>query len=193
MGPVDTFSTGVLVLLAIVAFTNLRNGTLGDWLGAKFLNNAAPNRHPKRATTKSSTPLPATSGNAGPPGVLNNPVPGATCSQPFGGAGGHPGIDLAVPLGTRVGAAAPGKVTFAGAAGDCGLRVVVDHGGGLETRYCHLGRITTSVGATVSTGDELGEVGLTGLTTGPHLHFEVARNGSVVDPAGYVGVCAVRS
>jgi murein DD-endopeptidase MepM/ murein hydrolase activator NlpD len=181
---VETFSAGVLLILAIIAFGNLRAGTLGEWLAAKFLNRAAPNPHPRRGAGTSRT------GPAPGPGFVH-PLPGSTCSSPFGaprGGGRHGGLDLAAPTGTPVIAAAPGRVTFAGAAGDCGLRVVIDHGGGLETRYCHLSRITTHLGAQPATGEKIGEVGATGNATGPHLHFEVARNGTLIDPAPMIGV-----
>lgn len=187
---VETFSAGVLLVLGIVAFNNLRAGTLPEWLGAKFLNRAAPNTRPKKSATKTTA---ASSSTA--PGAFSAPLPSLVCSSPFGEqrpGGPHPGLDLAAPTGTPVGSIAPGRVTFAGGAGDCGLRVVVDHGGGLESRYCHLSRITTSMGAQVGSGEKLGEVGSTGNATGPHLHLEVARGGTLQDPAPLIGVtCGV--
>lgn len=182
---VETFSAGALLILGIVAFTNLRAGTLDEWLGAKFLNRAAPNKRPRASAKK------ATTGSTAGPSTFANPVPGASCSSPFGvprGNSTHSGLDLAIGLGTPVGAVAPGRVTSAGGAGDCGLRVVVDHGGGLESRYCHLGRIAVNVGDQVGTSEKLGEVGMTGNTDGPHLHLEVARNGQLQDPAPLIGV-----
>lgn len=185
---VETFSAGVLLVLGIVAFNNLRAGTLDEWIRAKFLNRAEPNLRPKSATkatlASSSTPAAA-------PGAFTAPLPSLVCSSPFGekrGSGTHPGLDLSAASGTPIGAIAPGRVTFAGGAGDCGLRVVVDHGGGLESRYCHLSRIGTHVGAQVGSGEKIGEVGSTGNSTGPHLHLEVARNGTLTDPAPLIGV-----
>lgn len=94
----------------------------------------------------------------------------------------HYGIDLAVPLGTPFCAAAAGQVVFASYRGSYGLLVEVDHGGGWLTRYAHAGSLLVQSGAEVVAGQVLGYVGLTGNTTGPHLHFEVASNGERVNP-----------
>ncbi len=102
----------------------------------------------------------------------------------------HDGMDLAAPTGTSVRAAAPGTVTFAGRRGGYGLLVIVDHGDGMETRYAHQSRLDVQPGDTVGAGDQLGAVGATGLATGPHLHFELRRNGTPVDPAPLLEVGA---
>ncbi len=94
----------------------------------------------------------------------------------------HKGLDIAVPVGSDVAAARAGVVTFAGTVPGYGLTVVVDHGGGLSTRYAHLSEIGLGVGAAVSEGQILGRSGATGRVTGPHLHFEVLSNGRPVDP-----------
>lgn len=94
----------------------------------------------------------------------------------------HEGVDLAAPLGSAVKASAPGVVVRAERAGSYGNLVVVDHGGGLETRYAHLQDISVDVGTQLATGEVLGSVGATGRATGPHLHFEVRRGGKAVDP-----------
>jgi murein DD-endopeptidase MepM/ murein hydrolase activator NlpD len=94
----------------------------------------------------------------------------------------HEGVDFAVPEGTPVRAAAGGVVRFAGARGDYGSLVVVDHGGGVETRYAHLSRLDTRAGARVRAGEPIGLAGASGRTTGPHLHFELRRDGEAVDP-----------
>src|SRR5205085_10055538 len=126
-------------------------------------------------------------------GRLLNPVKGATVTGAFGDQRPghlHEGIDLAAPTGTAVDAAGSGTVTYAGPSGDYGLRVDIDHGGGLVTRYAHLSGIGVSVGQTLSAGAQLGAVGQTGDATGPHLHFEVRRDGVAVDPAPYLGASA---
>jgi murein DD-endopeptidase MepM/ murein hydrolase activator NlpD len=98
----------------------------------------------------------------------------------------HAGLDLAAAADSPVRAAGSGVVTRAGAAGGYGNLVVVDHGGGLETRYAHLAHIKVEVGQTVGPGDVVGGVGATGRATGPHLHFEVRRDGHAVDPKGEI-------
>jgi len=97
---------------------------------------------------------------------------------------GHTGIDYRADVGTPVSAARDGKVVeiTGGWAGGWGSSVVVDHGGGLKTRYAHLSRPDVSIGDTVSQGSIVGYSGNTGFSTGPHLHFEARVNGSVVQP-----------
>jgi murein DD-endopeptidase MepM/ murein hydrolase activator NlpD len=95
----------------------------------------------------------------------------------------HAGIDLLAAQGTLVGAAAPGRVAFAGLArGGWGKLVVLVHRDGIRTLYAHLSAINVSRGQTVGTGDRLGLVGATGDASGPHLHFEVRFRGAAVDP-----------
>jgi murein DD-endopeptidase MepM/ murein hydrolase activator NlpD len=100
----------------------------------------------------------------------------------------HAGIDLAAPTGTPIGAAAGGTVSFAGVRGGYGNLVIVDHGDGTETRYAHQHTIGVRAGQTVAAGDVLGTVGSTGQSTGPHLHFELRRDGTPVDPAPLLGL-----
>lgn len=94
----------------------------------------------------------------------------------------HSGIDLARPAGTRVLAATGGIVTRAGWAAGYGLLVTIDHGSGVETRYAHLASIAVGPGQRLGKGDLIGLVGSTGRSTGPHLHYEVRRNGRAVSP-----------
>ena len=94
----------------------------------------------------------------------------------------HAGIDIARAAGTRIIAANDGVVVQAGWAAGYGLLVTVDHGGGVQTRYAHLSGLGVRPGQRVRRGDVLGAVGSTGLSTGPHLHYEVRRNGQPVSP-----------
>lgn len=94
----------------------------------------------------------------------------------------HDGLDFPAPIGTEVRAAATGRVVFAGRKGEFGLLMVIEHGAGLETRYAHLSRFWRAAGGCVAAGDVIGSVGSTGLAVGPHLHFEVRRDGAAFDP-----------
>ncbi len=94
----------------------------------------------------------------------------------------HTGIDIAVAEGTPVRAAAPGRVTVAGWEGGFGLLVIIDHENGYETYYGHLSKVLVSPGHYVQAGDVIALSGNTGLSTGPHLHFEVRYLGTPVDP-----------
>lgn len=103
-----------------------------------------------------------------------------------GGSVNHPGFDLAASSGTEVAAAAGGTVVHAGPAGTYGNLVTVRHDNGFETRYAHLSEVDVKVGDVVQPGAELGKVGTTGYSTGPHLHFEVRRDGVPIDPAPFL-------
>jgi murein DD-endopeptidase MepM/ murein hydrolase activator NlpD len=98
----------------------------------------------------------------------------------------HPGIDIGVPSGTPIRAAADGAVAIAGPEGGYGNYTCIDHGGGLSSCYAHQESIAVSVGEHVSQGQVIGISDCTGLCFGPHLHFEVRVNGQVVDPMGYL-------
>lgn len=97
----------------------------------------------------------------------------------------HAGVDIAAPMGTKVVAVLDGKVSSAGSVGGYGNRIVVDHGAGTQTTYNHLSKIIKT-GGHVDQGEVIGKVGSTGKSTGPHLHFEVVKNGDPVDPMPYL-------
>ena len=95
----------------------------------------------------------------------------------------HRALDITSPLGTPIKPVGAGVVEFAGFTKDGkGNIVIVDHGDGLKTLYAHMGKIYVGVGNQVTTEDVLGTVGLTGRTTGPHVHFEVYDRGFAVNP-----------
>ncbi|MET1756875.1 M23 family metallopeptidase [Novosphingobium sp. RD2P27] len=104
----------------------------------------------------------------------------------LGGTRAHAGIDLAAPMATPIRATADGVVTHAGSKGGYGLLVAIKHGAGLQTRYGHMSRIAVAPGERVTKNSIIGYVGSTGRSTGPHLHYEVLRNGRAVNPLPYM-------
>lgn len=98
----------------------------------------------------------------------------------------HNGIDVSAPSGARLVAAGKGTVISAGARGGYGNCVMIDHGDGLVSVYAHMSRISVRAGQAVASGATIGAVGSTGLSTGPHLHFEVRVNGEPVNPMDYL-------
>jgi len=108
--------------------------------------------------------------------------------NPFGGGASefHAGQDISAPSGTQVVAAASGTVREAGWQNGYGNVVIIDHGNGLTTRYGHLSKIETAEGKEVTRGEVIGQVGSTGRSTGPHLHYEVRINEVPVSPRRYL-------
>jgi murein DD-endopeptidase MepM/ murein hydrolase activator NlpD len=98
----------------------------------------------------------------------------------------HTGFDYPAPYGTPILASAGGRVRRAGANGAYGRTVEIDHGGGLVTRYGHAARILVKPGDLVLPGQEIATVGSTGRSTGPHVHFEILRDGTPVQPGPYL-------
>jgi len=127
---------------------------------------------------------------------IANPVPGMPVSSRFGVRRDpllgimafHSGMDFKAISGSDVLATANGTVTAADYTGGYGNMVEVDHGNGLSTRYGHMSQILVKTGQRVKLGDVLGRVGSTGRSTGPHLHYEVRRNGSAIDPVGFLTI-----
>lgn len=108
-------------------------------------------------------------------------------SSPFGRGGQfHKGLDISNRMGTPIVAPAEGTVTLAGRDGAYGNSVEIDHGGGIVTKYAHLQRATVKPGQWVRRGEVIGHIGMTGRTTGPHLHYEVRLNGVPVNPMRYI-------
>ena len=115
-------------------------------------------------------------------------------ADPFSGySANHKGVDFAAPEGTHVTAVGAGLVTIAGdsaeggAGSGYGQMVEINHGNGLSTRYCHNEKLLVKVGDMVRKGQEVALMGSTGRSTGPHLHFEVLKNGVQVDPLRFIG------
>ena len=127
-------------------------------------------------------------------GIFASPIPGAAVTSGYGSrvhpvygdVRTHTGIDFRAATGTAVRAAGAGKVVFAGAKGGYGNTVIIDHGNSLATLYAHNSTLTVGVGQSVAKGQTVSRAGSTGLSTGPHLHFEVRANGVPVNPMAYL-------
>ena len=125
-------------------------------------------------------------------GYFTHPCPGMTYQSSYFGeirefeVGGHKGNDYAAPVGTPTYAAAAGTVVIAGWSNSAGNWVVINHGNGLVTKYMHHSSLCVSTGQYVEKGQQIGYVGSTGQSTGPHLHFQVELNGVPVSPDSYM-------
>ncbi|MCM5551819.1 peptidoglycan DD-metalloendopeptidase family protein [Pleomorphomonas sp. NRK KF1] len=125
---------------------------------------------------------------------LIRPLPGGDMTSNFGSRRDpflgslafHAGIDFRSPTGTDIKPTAPGIVTVAGWSGGYGNLVEIDHGNGVTTRYGHMSRITARVGDRVTRDTVIGEVGSTGRSTGPHLHYETRVDGAPINPVNYI-------
>lgn len=144
----------------------------------------------RQVTVGTATPPEYSGGSSGSGGNSNFiwPSSGGYISSPFGqrGRAFHSGIDYATSYGTPVVASLSGTVVTAGWSGSYGNLVVIDHGGGLQTRYAHNSSIKVRVGQTVKQGQQIARVGSTGNSSGNHVHFEVRVNGAARSPTKYL-------
>jgi murein DD-endopeptidase MepM/ murein hydrolase activator NlpD len=139
-----------------------RNSTTADWVRA----NSAPNLWPVEGLVT---------------GSFGERI------DPFNGEGAfHSGVDISAGVGSAVIAPADGTVTFADFLGGYGRAIMVDHGHGISTRYGHLSSFAVTAGQVIHRGDTIGFVGLSGRSTGPHLHYEVRINDVPVNPHKYL-------
>jgi len=122
-------------------------------------------------------PVPTHHHISSPFGTRVHPISGRTDN--------HCGIDIPAPTGTRINAAAPGVVTLSSWHGGFGHTVIIYHGDGYHTLYAHNSRNRVSVGDEVTRGQHIADVGSTGVSTGPHLHFTIRRNGTPINPAPF--------
>ncbi len=108
--------------------------------------------------------------------------------NPFGGENveTHKGLDISGPLGAPVRAMAKGEVEFAGVRGGFGNCIILKHANGFETLYGHLSKILVKPGQQINIGQEIGKIGSTGRSTGPHLHYEVHKNGQKINPQSFL-------
>ena len=155
-------------------------------------NQNNSNNNTGSGTGGGSTVTPPSSGNVSSgSGYFTHPCPGMSYQSSYFGeirefeVGGHKGNDYAAPTGTPTYAAAAGRVIIAGYSSSAGNWVVIDHGNGLVTKYMHHSSICVSAGQYVERGQQIGAVGSTGQSTGPHLHFQVELNRVAVSPDQY--------
>lgn len=176
--------TGVAVLAMAAAPVGMISGA-----PEKVVDISAPAAPPLKAVAEPAGPLMRKI-------VFEAPVKGRPVNSGFGlrklaieaKARAHKGVDIAAPTGTGVFATTEGRVLRAGyQAGGYGNFIEVQHPNGMTSLYGHLSRIDVRSGKTVEAGERIGLVGSTGYSTGPHLHFEVRRNGGQIDPARIVG------
>lgn len=149
------------VIAEIIRVTLENGGSLGDAYAGTF-----------------TWPLPSSSRVTSDFGPRKSPTAGASSN--------HKGIDIGAPTGSDIVAAAPGKVIISRYSSSAGYYISIDHGGGLVTVYMHCSKLIAGVGDIVAGGQVIAEVGSTGYSTGPHLHFGVSLNGTYVSPWGYV-------
>ncbi len=155
-----------------------------------------PSTSSDQATASPTPPTAVTAGLDRPRTALQNPLAKGRLTAGFGpwkspfkdGLPHHDGLDLSSPKGSAIVAPADGTVRRVQTTelGDFGVYLVIDHGDGLETFYAHLGNVVVEEGDRVRAGQTIATVGMSGKTTGPHLHFEVRRAGQPVDPAGLI-------
>ncbi len=141
-----------------------RNATTADW----FKANSAPNLWP-----------------------VDGPVTASFGERidPFNGEGAfHSGVDIGSSYGTPIIAPADGVITFADQLGGYGRAIMIDHGNGISTRYGHLSGFAVTAGQAVHRGDVIGYIGVSGRSTGPHLHYEVRINDTPVNPYKYLRI-----
>ena len=155
--------------------------TVDGVAGASTINSLKRGRGPRRRASQNV-------GNPSEPVRFLRPARGPITS-PFGPRWGrlHAGIDFGAPAGAPVGAAGRGTVIAAGwNSGGFGNLVVIQHRLGFQTWYAHMSAVNVRTGQAVGGGTRIGAIGSTGNSTGPHLHFEVRRNGTSIDPAPYL-------
>jgi murein DD-endopeptidase MepM/ murein hydrolase activator NlpD len=166
----------------------------GEILAARFVNNGHEFRTVRYVRPDGSAGYFTPDGHSMQKAFLRAPLEFRRVSSRFSSGRYHPilniirahrGIDYAAPQGTPVRAAGSGRVRFRGIKGGYGNVIELDHGAGIVTVYGHLSHIAPAVrtGERVTQGQVIGNVGMTGLATGPHLHYEYRVNGNFVDPA----------
>lgn len=160
------------------------------------LNNATIERKYGRSAISSTAEdnAPSFSANTGYSWLVNHPLQEGRVSSTWGNrtllgtTRHHSGVDLAAPSGTAIYSTGSGVVTKSGWGSGYGQYVEIDHGNGYITRYAHASRLMVNAGDRVSAGEHIANVGCTGRCTGPHLHFEVVKDGQRKNPTTYLAM-----
>ena len=160
------------------------------------LNNATIERKYGRSAISSTAEdnAPSFSANTGYSWLVNHPLQEGRVSSTWGNrtllgtTRHHSGVDLAAPSGTAIYSTGSGVVTKSGWGSGYGQYVEIDHGNGYITRYAHASRLMVNAGDRVSTGEHIANVGCTGRCAGPHLHFEVVKDGQRKNPTTYLAM-----
>ena len=176
---IDNGSDGTVEITALVTQIN------GNEDSREIIDKKIIEEPKDKIISKGSKPFPV----KGATGKYIFPVSGYRISSPYGRRWGsfHHGIDLAVSYGTEVVAADGGTIIFAGwKSSTYGYFVEIDHGDGVTTRYAHNSKVNVKVGQEVAQGQKIAEVGSTGRSTGPHVHFEIRFNGTTANPINYL-------
>ena len=160
-------------------------GPTGEILETEILNTRVLQEPVTKEVVKGTRMKDGSVGKVGN-GTLMWPVPNYRYVSRWAG-GRHKGVDICGPIGTPIYAADSGVVVRAGmnragAGSNYGLSIIIDHGNGIKTLYAHASVLYVSAGQTVSQGQHIANIGMTGRTSGPHLHFEVIKNGAKIPP-----------
>ncbi len=159
-------------------------------IAARAAENRRKKAEQEKKTQSSSTGQKGASAKVTSKGMFMRPISGGTLTSPYGKrkSGFHTGIDLSSKIGTPIYAAASGTVIFAGGnpRKSYGLYIKIDHGNGYQTLYAHCSKLYVSEGQKVSKGENIGAVGSTGNSTGPHVHFEIKYKGNRQNPQNYI-------
>ena len=171
--------------------TLLNNASIEAKYGRNYSSNYSSNPNSYTSNANNYT---ASANNPYSSWLIAHPLPNSRVSSNYGGrtmngrAERHSGLDLAAPSGTPIYATGPGVVTKSGWGTGYGQYVEVNHGNGYLTRYAHASSLIARVGDRVAAGDHIANVGCTGRCTGPHLHYEVVKDGQRKNPSSYLAM-----
>lgn len=166
------FIIGLLLGFGILKFNNLSPQVSSN--PSTQTSTFKPDKNAPKNAPKFIYPLPQKVAVSSGFGMRTHPV--------TGGQKMHAGVDLGLPTGTPIYAVADGVVESSGHLGNCGSGVRVNHSGGFMSVYCHASKLEVQTGQSVKSGETIALVGSTGMSTGPHLHLGIKKDGEWIDP-----------